>query len=279
MQTDQWKIFQLHKVVRFRVVRLVVRTSIIAMVSLSLTRAEPHMHLAKADVLRASTCSYQNRPFTFVGGEIRGGIAVRASLNMARRAISRYIAHPSLVSVDQEQCSSGHYPGSRVAGGHGPTHITSAEHPMLAFYRRSAARHPLVFSYAPAMARHMQSARRAAAGNYNTFPYGACTWWANQRYYQLHGIFVPWGNNANAWQWATRAQEYGWHVSLTPQVGAIIDLQPGTQGAYGLGHVAVVERVLKNGHVIASSMSWGGNPWAVTQFQFVPGPGVTFISA
>jgi surface antigen len=111
----------------------------------------------------------------------------------------------------------------------------------------------------------------------NFFPYGACTWWADQRYYELHGIFVPWHTQANAWQWAARALQYGWHVSREPVLGAIIDLQPWVQGAYGFGHVAVVEKILKNGHVIASNMSWGANPWRVTYVEFAPGPGVTFI--
>lgn len=111
----------------------------------------------------------------------------------------------------------------------------------------------------------------------NVFPYGTCTWWADQRYYQLHGVFVPWHTQANAWQWTARAYQYGWHVSSTPVLGAIVDLQPGVQGASGLGHVAVVERILSNGHVIASNMSWGANPSQVTDVEFAPGPGVTFI--
>lgn len=111
----------------------------------------------------------------------------------------------------------------------------------------------------------------------NVFPYGSCTWWADQRYYQLHGVFVPWHTQANAWQWTARAYQYGWHVSSRPVPGAIVDLQPGVQGAYGLGHVAVVEKILSDGHVIASNMSWGANPWQVTYVEFAPGPGVTFI--
>ncbi|TMF46736.1 MAG: hypothetical protein E6I32_11265 [Chloroflexi bacterium] len=66
-------------------------------------------------------------------------------------------------------------------------------------------------------------------------------------------------------------------MSGKPVVGAIIDLQPGVQGASGLGHVAVVEKILSNGHVIASNMSWGAYPWQVTNVEFTPGPGVTFI--
>ena len=111
----------------------------------------------------------------------------------------------------------------------------------------------------------------------NVFPYPSCTWWADQRYYQLHGIFVPWHTQANAWQWTDRAYQYGWHVSRSPVIGAIINLQPGVQGAGGLGHVAVVERILGNRHVIASNMSWGAYPSSVTDVEFTPGSGVTFL--
>lgn len=115
-------------------------------------------------------------------------------------------------------------------------------------------------------------------GAYNWFPYPSCTWWADQRYYQLHGTFVPWRTQADAWQWTARAYQYGWHVSNRPSVGAIVDLQPWVQGAYGLGHVAIVEQVLSNGSVIASNSNWGGNPYAITYVHFSPGPGVTFIT-
>jgi surface antigen len=94
----------------------------------------------------------------------------------------------------------------------------------------------------------------------------------------LHGYYVPWRVNAGAWQWTADAYQFGWHVSSVPTVGAIVDLQPWVQGAYGGGHVAVVERILSNGHVIASNMSWGANPYAVVDVEFAPGPGVTFIT-
>jgi surface antigen len=113
----------------------------------------------------------------------------------------------------------------------------------------------------------------------NAFPYGQCTWWANQRYYQLHGSFVPWRTNANAFQWVARAIESGWHVSGIPIVGAIMVLQPAVDGAYGLGHVGVVEQILPDGRVMASSMNWGNQPSMVTQATYVLGPGVSFINA
>jgi N-acetylmuramoyl-L-alanine amidase len=122
-----------------------------------------------------------------------------------------------------------------------------------------------------------QSTPLPTQGSGNVFPYGSCTWWANQRYFQIHGIFVPWRTQSDAWEWTARAYQFGWHVSSSPVWGAIIDLQPGVQGAYSAGHVAVVEKILSNGHVIASNMSWGAHPWQVTYVEFAPGPGVTFI--
>ncbi len=112
----------------------------------------------------------------------------------------------------------------------------------------------------------------------NFFPYGQCTWWAAQRYHTIHGIYVPWTTNSDAWAWSARAEDFHWKVSNKPAVGDIIDLQPWVEGAYSLGHVAVVEQVLNNGHVIASNMNWGVYYWEVTNVEFAPGPGVTFIS-
>ena len=117
-----------------------------------------------------------------------------------------------------------------------------------------------------------------AVGPGNVFPYGVCTWYADERYYQLHGIYVPWRTNANAWQWTARAYEYGWQVSSAPRVGSIIVLQGGVQGASWLGHVGVVERVLGNGRVLASSMNWGAYPGGVTTWSFSSGPGVAFVN-
>ena len=122
------------------------------------------------------------------------------------------------------------------------------------------------------------SGPRPVKGKGNYFPYGQCTWYANQRYHELHGIYVPWTTNADAWAWTNRARDFRWHVSSRPAPGDNIDLQPRVEGASGLGHVAVVERVLSNGHVIASNMNWGAYYWKVTDVEFSPGRGVSFIS-
>ena len=129
-----------------------------------------------------------------------------------------------------------------------------------------------------AFLQHTQPEAFTATEQGNFFPYGQCTWWANQRYYEKYGVYIPWTSNADAWQWTARAYDYGWHVSLRPTIGAIIDLQPWVQGAYGAGHVAVVEQVLSDGSVITSNMNWGATPSTVTNVQFAPGPGVTFLT-
>jgi surface antigen len=114
----------------------------------------------------------------------------------------------------------------------------------------------------------------------NPFAYGVCTWHASQRYHDLHGLFVPWTINSDAWQWTDRAYEFGWHVSSEPSVGAIIDFQPGVQYASAYGHVGVVEQILPNGDVVASNMNVLGYPFgAVVNLTYHTGPGVTFITA
>ncbi|TMD71450.1 MAG: CHAP domain-containing protein, partial [Chloroflexi bacterium] len=105
-----------------------------------------------------------------------------------------------------------------------------------------------------------------------------CTYWADLRYHQLTGFWVPWGGNA--WEWAAGASASGWNVSSSPHVPSIIVLQPGVQGAGGFGHVAVVERINSDGTVYTSNWNWYGNGggWATwSSWDFTPGPGVSFV--
>lgn len=185
-------------------------------------------------------CSYGDKPYIVIRGDTLSGIASRYGANWRELAAHNHIANANLIYVHQVICIS-----------------ARSAHQRFAWSARDG--------------------RRPARSTYNAFPYGSCTWWANQRYFQLHGVFVPWRTQANAWQWTARAYQFGWHVSTRPTVGAIIDLQPWVEGAYGFGHVAVVERILRNGHVIASNMSWGAHPLQVTYVEFAPGPGVDFV--
>jgi surface antigen len=187
------------------------------------------------------SCASGDRTYTVNSGDTLGSIAARYHSSWQAIASHSKLANANVIYAGQHVCIPG-----------GATQVQ-------------------------VLAKQVSSA--ANKGSMNTFPYGACTWYANLRYYQLHGYYVPWTTSANAWQWTTRAYQYGWHVSSSPITGAIIDLQPGVQGAsYSLGHVATVEKVLGNGHVIASSMNWGAFPNQITNVEFAPGPGVTFIT-
>jgi surface antigen len=108
----------------------------------------------------------------------------------------------------------------------------------------------------------------------NGSSFGQCTYWADIRYHQLTGWWVPWSGDAA--QWAGGAAASGWVVSSRPKVPSIIVLQPGVEGAFSIGHVAVVERINSDGSVYTSNMNWSG--WDVVSYvTFTPGPGVSFV--
>lgn len=231
---------------------LVVKCSVAAVWGLLLMGVALGTNAGKAHAQSRAVCGSGDRVYTVVGGDTLSGIAYRYGTSWASLASYNHIHNPNLIYVHQVICIPGH--GSANGGGHSSPPVS----------------HPPVNS--------PPSNGHAPVGSGNVFPYGSCTWWANQRYFQLHGVYVPWRTQSNAWEWTARAYQFGWHVSSRPSVGAIVDLQPWVEGAYGSGHVAVVEQVLPGGRVIASTMSWGANPWRVTYVQFTPGPGVTFIS-
>ena len=189
-----------------------------------------------------SPCSSSDHTYIVARGDTLGGIAARYRTSWQRLASYNHIANANVIYINQKVCIPGAGSGSGSGGGSG-------------------------FN-GPAPAK----------GQGNFFPYGQCTWYANQRFHQMHGIYVPWRTQSNAWQWTARAYQFGWRVSSAPSVGAIVNLQPWVQGAYSLGHVAVVERVLQNGRVLASNMNWGVYYWKVTYVEFTPGPGVSFLS-
>ncbi|GHO57160.1 CHAP domain-containing protein [Ktedonobacter robiniae] len=118
-----------------------------------------------------------------------------------------------------------------------------------------------------------------AGGSSNHGAYGQCTYWAAMRFHAVTGVWVPW--YGNAWEWASGALQYGWRVSSKPSVGAIIVLQPGVQGAGGVGHVAYVESINADGSVYTSNYNWynnGGGFARLSYWTFYPGSGVSFIT-
>lgn len=121
------------------------------------------------------------------------------------------------------------------------------------------------------------SSDAADSGSLARFTYGQCTYWANMRYHELTGHWIPWLGNAD--EWAAGAAADGWVVSGTPNPNgpSIIVLQPYVQGAGAYGHVAIVERVNSDGSVYTSNWNWGGG-WTVTTYvTFYPGSGVSFV--
>lgn len=114
----------------------------------------------------------------------------------------------------------------------------------------------------------------------NGFPYGQCTWWADNRFHEVTGVYVPWPGNANSW--SSFAPGYGWQVTSQPVQGPqIICLQAFVQGAGFLGHVAYVESVQNGNTVVSSNMNWGDTAaqrLSVQSVTFHTGPGVSFIS-
>ncbi|WP_165423568.1 COG3942 and LysM peptidoglycan-binding domain-containing protein [Ktedonosporobacter rubrisoli] len=245
MQTHQkiWRLFQQRKVVSF-----VVRTGVAAAFGLlSLGTTTLGMGLGRVHASLPASCP-ADYTYTVVRGDTLRSIALSHHVGWQTLATRNRLANPNMIYVQQRLCIPHKGLGHEM-------HMLS-----------------------PARMTEEAAVHAAAIGYRNAFPYGACTWWADQRYHELHGTYVPWTYDANAWQWTARAHDFGWHVSKQPTLGSIIDLQPGVQGAYGAGHVGVVERILNGGRVVASSMSWGAKPWSVTYWQFSPGPGVTFIS-
>src|SRR5579859_2374724 len=120
----------------------------------------------------------------------------------------------------------------------------------------------------------------AKIGSFNGYPPSECTWWADERYHQLTGFYVPWAADAHGWLQGAQANGWEWS-SLPPDVPAIIVLQPGVQLADpNYGHVGVVEKVNADGSVTTSDLNWGpdaASRAAVSSVVFRIGPGVDFI--
>ena len=298
-----WKYFQQHRAASFQ-----GRMGVAAVLGLLFLVITLVVNVQGAHA--QSVCASGDRTYVVVGGDTLSGIGVRYSVNWQRLATYNHIANPNLIYINQVVCIPGRgYTGTGSGRGSGSgiaLHITSAPSRFA-----SVVKH---VNKAPALTHIVKSkpTNVAPAPNYlvsagptnvsatavssssgtntqdnsgdppkgtsNPFPYPYCTWWADQRFFELHGFYVPWRTQSDAWQWTARAYQFGWNVSNTPTVGSIIDLQPWVQGAYGDGHVGVVEKILPNGHVIASNMSWGADPYVVVDVEFAPGPGVTFIS-
>ncbi len=200
-------------------------------------------------------CPAGDKTYAVQAGDTLGSIAARNQMTWQSLASHNKIMNANVLFINQNLCIPAN-------GAGGPTSVGMDVSPKSNMSAVESAQH-----LAPSNVK----------GYNNIFAYGQCTWWADERYRELHGTYVPWKNNANAAQWASRAADFNWHVSSEPVQGSIIVLQPGVQGAWGAGHVGVVEQVMGGGHVIASNMNWGYSS-QVVDVQFNAGPGVSFVS-
>ncbi len=111
--------------------------------------------------------------------------------------------------------------------------------------------------------------------NLKRFAYGTPMYWANMRYHQLTGHWVPWPGNAD--QWPSQAAAYGWTVSTQPHIPSIMAFQPYVQGAGPHGHVAIAESI-DGDDVITSHWDVSGYPLATTIYlRNQAGAGVSFL--
>ncbi len=144
-------------------------------------------------------------------------------------------------------------------------------------YSPTGNKQDLHFAGVPSAPKPAPGVSPSDAGNLNRFFYGQCTYFANMRYHQLTGHWVPWLGNAN--QWSYGAANSGWVVSSMPNPNgpSIIVLQAGVQGAGGYGHVAVVESGTTSTSMVTSNWNWNGRYANLSYVTFSVGPGVSFV--
>jgi len=303
---------------QYNVVNFVVIVCLLLVFGLGIVGGTPraqldlaHASMPRESVVARSACAWNDRVHTVIGNDQVASIAAYYGITVNHLTAYNHLTSSDAFFVNQRICIPGGEPQQLFETDSGGN--TNVDASSRAAYRalpvRLAAPVALVRDLSASVERRekpaapkfqpvpaditetvdealqrapvgflLHGALAMAAGAYNAFPFGQCTWWATQRYYQLHNVFVPWSLNANAGEWVDRANDYGWHVSSVPKIGSILVLQDGVQGATDVGHVGIVEQVNDDGSVIASSMNWGDHPDAVTNSLFLTGSGVSFIS-
>ena len=288
MQTQRWKFFQ-----PYNVVSIVVSIYLIVIAVAGLYHGGIIARASTEDVYAKSTtfCSKADRKHVVVGGDTLAHVAMYYGLKEQIVAVYNHLAEDSTLYAGQSICIQGMignnnafnrnlrsvrvlarvttrmrmvkpvpHPGHGKRGGSVVPKAQPGGVNYASFYLSGALRNPMAVS----------------SGFVNVFSYGQCTWWAAQRYFQLHSVAIPWRSQANAAQWTARAYENGWHVSSVAIVGSVLVLQGGVQGASSLGHVGIVEKVVGGGIAIVSSMNWGYGG-GISFDAFSPGPGVAFL--
>lgn len=210
-----------------------------------------------SSVSNAFAASCTGTPYVVRAGDTLGTIAKSHQTTVQALVSDNKIANPNLIFADQQIC----LPLAQA------TSVTSTATPVTSNVAE-------VSDNTTGVTSNVAGVR----GTYNNFPYGQCTWWADQRYFQLHGVYVPWTTNSNANVWTTRAAQYNWKVSTVPTTGSIMMLSPGVEGAFSDGHVAIVEKLLGGSSFQVSQMNWNGGVGVLSYGTFTAEPGVYFIT-
>ncbi len=294
MQTQRqvWKPFRQYNVVNIVVSLYLV---VFAVCALYYTGVVSRANVKGVYAKTFTPCSKNDYVHVVVEGDTLAHIATYYGLREQAVAAYDHFADPVTLYIGQRICIQGTLSSSHIFYGNllalrAPARVTTqmrlvkpVEHPAHRYNKpvRPVARASSANSVRPSVSAGGYAALRiplvVLPGFVNVFAYGQCTWWAAQRYFQLHDVAVPWRINADAGQWITRAYDNGWRVSRKPVIGSILVLQGGVQGAGAVGHVGIVEKVLNNGMAIASSMNWGSQRNSVTFTIFRPGLGVAFV--
>jgi len=289
-QRQSWKPFQPYNVVSIVVSIYLV---VIAVCALYSTAIVSRAHVKDTYAKAFTPCSKNNGMHVVVEGDILVDSATYYGRGGRMVATHNRFADPVTLSRGKDICKQGTHE-SRSSNAHAlkaPARVTTQMRlvrPMSvgrAKHRHHDPARPVrqaggvnyVWPGAPAGYAAIRNPSAVLHGFVNAFAYGQCTWWAAQRYFQLHSTAVPWRSGADAGQWTARAYENGWRVSRVAIVGSILVLQGGVEGAGSVGHVGIVEDVLRDGTAIASSMNWDYHGSSVTLSAFRPGPGVTFV--
>jgi surface antigen len=89
----------------------------------------------------------------------------------------------------------------------------------------------------------------------NIFPWGQCTWGAEEKFHEFTGTYLNVNGNAN--EWATSAAAHGWPVLATPQIASVVVFQPYEDGSGSVGHVAWV-RGVNGGQITIEETNYTG---------------------
>ena len=130
----------------------IIRQVVVVVAILGMVLAGSSLSAHMMEAFARSACARGDQVYSVVSGDTLGGIATRYHTTWQRLASYNHIANPNIIYLHQIICIPG-----KARPTHKPTPVR----------RPAPVKHPT----SPPPIR--------GSGNY--FPYGQCTWWANQR--------------------------------------------------------------------------------------------------